>query len=467
MTRSHPLPILCGPLLLVLLLLPCAPLVSAHPFGPYGYIPPRAIHLALTGDPTEMVVSWQTSIPTNESVVKVFKAASDADPSSSAPLLVASFSGNQSTYLLSAGIFHNVKVTGLEPSSTYEYSCGSASGWTPNFSFKTAAKPALANATHPASRFIMYGDMGITGSAQTVRAVSDRVASDDIHFIYHAGDYGYGDDRAAVFYEMSWDVFFDHMQEVMPFIPYMAAVGNHETQCGSDDCEYYASNCTVFNTRFRMPSAESGGAENMWFSWDYHNIHFVSISTETDYPNAPKQGPGYHFGDQLSWLEADLKKADENNLVDWIIVVGHRPMYTSFNGDGTGERDGVPIDSGADMQAAFEELFHNYHVDLYMDGHIHAYERNYPIYNNTVCGSFTREEYFRPACTAYVIAGAAGNTEGHYRTDWDPNPPAWSAFIYDKDFGYAVVSVSGYSELLWEWRRATDDKVMDTFKIVK
>ncbi len=39
------------------------------------------------------------------------------------------------------------------------------------------------------------------------------------------------------------------------------------------------------------------------------------------------------FGDQLSWLEADLAKANQNrHKRPWIIVGGHRPIYSSSQG---------------------------------------------------------------------------------------------------------------------------------------
>merc|ERR1712232_369883 len=110
----------------------------------------------------------------------------------------------------------------------------------------------------------------------------------------------------------------------MTTIPYMTAPGNHEASCGSDDCDFYASNFTVYNSRFQMPYAESGATSNMWFSFDYGNVHFVTISTETDFPNCPY--PQYTFGDQLDWLQSDLAAANANSNIDWIIVTGHQPI---------------------------------------------------------------------------------------------------------------------------------------------
>ena len=47
----------------------------------------------------------------------------------------------------------------------------------------------------------------------------------------------------------------------------------------------------------RVPAPESGSNTNMWYSFDYANVHFVSIDTETDYPKAPFNVSD--FGDQL------------------------------------------------------------------------------------------------------------------------------------------------------------------------
>ena len=33
-----------------------------------------------------------------------------------------------------------------------------------------------------------------------------------------------------------------------------------------------------------MPSAQSGGVENFWYSWDYGMVHFIQFNTETDFP---------------------------------------------------------------------------------------------------------------------------------------------------------------------------------------
>lgn len=49
------------------------------------------------------------------------------------------------------------------------------------------------------------------------------------------------------------------------------------------------------------------------YSFNFGSAHFVSVNTETDYPDAPNDkfsigGVGNGgFGDQLRWLEEDLR----------------------------------------------------------------------------------------------------------------------------------------------------------------
>merc|ERR1712070_587046 len=113
------------------------------------------------------------------------------------------------------------------------------------------------------------------------------------------------------------------MEPISSQRPYMVAPGNHEADChdyGRLLCDTRFDNFTAYNKRYRMPSQESGGVQNMWYSFDYGSVHFITIDTETDFPGAPEEDGWLikelfntgHFGDQLAWLEADLKAANAN-----------------------------------------------------------------------------------------------------------------------------------------------------------
>lgn len=60
------------------------------------------------------------------------------------------------------------------------------------------------------------------------------------------------------------------------------------------------------------------------------------------------------------------------------------------------------------MQQAFEELLYQYKVDLYVDGHVHGYERSYPVYQSEVRGNYTLNNYVNPEAPIYIVNGSAG-----------------------------------------------------------
>jgi predicted phosphodiesterase len=104
--------------------------------------------------------------------------------------------------------------------------------------------------------------------------------------------------------------------------------------------------------------------DKQYYSFDYKNIHFISMATETPYEEGSKQ---------FEFVTNDLMKAKTNPSIDWIIVYYHQPMYTSKT-----HHEGLE---------PFRDLYHNlftkYGVDLVLSGHIHNYQRSYPlIYNN-------------------------------------------------------------------------------------
>ena len=107
----------------------------------------------------------------------------------------------------------------------------------------------------------------------------------------------------------------------------------------------------------------------MWYSFNRGNVHYVVISTETDYPNAffPT-----NFGDQLKWLDADLAAAvKQRNVRPWIVVGGHRPLYSNKIGFVECDKTNTtcwPDKEAAIVSTAFEQAFNKYNVDLVFAG---------------------------------------------------------------------------------------------------
>lgn len=348
------------------------------------------------------------------------------------------------------GFHHIVVIKGLLPFTTYYYSCGDATdGFSPVNTFITAR---AAGDTTPFTINII-GDMGISNSENTIAALN--ATSESTEFLWHIGDISYADDRIELNYESTWN---SYMNSVQPFVSkkgYMTLPGNHEATCSEALpflCTEKHRNFTAYRYRFRMPYEESGAINNMWYSFDYGQVHFISFSSETDFPGAP-EGPGTYlnggpFGDQLAWLEADLQKAVANRKnVPWIFAAAHRPVYSS-NGYSQAVTD------------AFEPLLTKYGVDMYFAGHVHWYERLWPMKN----AATVQKNYINPTVPVYIINGCAGNTEGHTTSS---NNPDWMAVVNSADYGYGQLTVVNATVAEWKWYKAATRELGDSITLVK
>jgi len=356
---------------------------------------------------------------------------------------------------------HHAMVTGLTPATQYYYVCGDSQG-----GFSDPNTFSTAPSVNVPFSIGVYGDMGTERAGETIKRVNDLAKDQRVSWIYHVGDISYADDQPD--FQYTWNRWFDLMDPTTAVMPYMTTPGNHEYIADAspaiwEETRYFK----VYNDRFNMPSYSSNGSTNMWYSFDYSYVHFISIDTETDYPGAVF---GDHFGDQIAWLESDLQKAaSDPNRKPWIIVGGHRPMYSSDH-DQSNATDGAPmntVDNDAySIQVAFENLFHKYGVDLYFTGHVHSYERTYPVYQNHVNST----SYVNPQGLVEVVIGCAGSIEGLSDKDpshWNDPEPAWSAYRYGDGFGYGILDVYNATTLSWSFYKSDDNSLMDSFVIVK
>jgi acid phosphatase type 7 len=440
---------------------------------------PKQIHLAYAGRTpgTAMTISWTTFTKVSDPAVWIGASPSSLALSAAVVDVVTYYSDNK--YSL---FNYHATVTGLTPHTTYSFQVGSqasARSRTDVSSFTTA------RATSDADEFdiALYGDMGIDTSAQATVDYINKNLRGNVDFVFHIGDISYADNAGLVtpfealgfFYEQTYNDFMNSLTPFMSQVPYMVLVGNHEAECHSAACVVSSSkrdqlgNYQAYNARFRMPSTESDGAKNMWYSFDHGPAHFTTISSETDYPGAPantfferKYGG---FGNQMAWLEADLQKADANRAnTPWIIVTMHRSIYTRTHAGA----DGQPTDEALPVQKAFEDLFLKYNVDIVVSGHLHLYERQLPIKHGqpVMDGvSSDKKTYTNPKAPVYLVTGAAGNNEGHGTYD-TKTTPAWNAVVDATHWGISKLHVSR-SSLHWQFVAVDTDTVFDDFVITK
>ena len=104
------------------------------------------------------------------------------------------------------------------------------------------------------------------------------------------------------------------------------------------------------------------------------------------------------------------------------------------------------------MQRLFEDLIHEYKVDVAFWAHYHSYERTCKVYK----GECTENG------TTHMVIGAAGRSNDP--DFWLPKP--WSSFRY-VSYGYGRMSVLDAKHLHWEWVENSSGKVLDDLWIRK
>lgn len=150
-----------------------------------------------------------------------------------------------------------------------------------------------------------------------------------------------------------------------------------------------------------MPNKKQ--TKNLYYSFDINNAHILSLNSEIpyDFDSAYKS-------DFQDWLSKDLKSSNKR----WKIVYLHRPLYCSMDSD-------YHCGSSADkMRELLEEILMEYKVDLILAGHVHAYQRLYPIYEGKIDFKSMNEDrsvYSNPKYPVHVVCGSAGSQQDFYK----------------------------------------------------
>jgi hypothetical protein len=270
------------------------------------------------------------------------------------------------------GIIHTVRLVNLTPSTTYHYRCGNGSSWSAGHTFTTGPGD-------PASGFSFAAVGDDRGNYGVRRSIALSILGTDAAFAIHTGDL-VNDGRD----QNNWDQWFESGEELYARVPVMTTMGNHEEMAP----QYF--------DQLALPNNE------MWYSFDYGNAHFVALNTETSM-----------YGEQLKWLQQDLSACNST----WKFVFFHRPMYSSgYHG------------SDHSVRRAWEGVLNKHDVDVAFVGHDHIYERTKPMVDGQAPGNGTG--------TVHVVTGGGG--AGLH--DLRPLQPSWS-LVRLSEHHYIIVEV--------------------------
>jgi len=235
------------------------------------------------------------------------------------------------------GYVHAVRLTDLEPDTTYAYRVQSEGTWTGMRTFQTPPGP------NGAVTAVVVGDTGTGSSAQW--QLSEVMLQVDPDLVLHTGDVVYPR-GGACHYE---DRFYEPYEEMLASVPIYPVLGNHDVLTDNGD---------PFLTAFSLPTENSG--TERYYSFDFGPLHVTALNAELYY-----EDDSISPARQLAWLREDLQSTDR----PWKIVVIHRPPFNSS------PYHGADPNVLVDMVDIFEEEG----VDVVFAGHEHAYERLRPI----------------------------------------------------------------------------------------
>ncbi|KAK6133947.1 hypothetical protein DH2020_032305 [Rehmannia glutinosa] len=353
------------------------------------------------------------------------------------------------------GFIHTSFLKELWPNSVYTYKLGHKllNGtyiWSDIYQFKASPYPGQ----NSVQRVIIFGDMGKDeadgsneynnfqrGSLNTTKQLIDDLKNYDI--VFHIGDICYANG-----YLSQWDQFTSQVEPIASRVPYMIASGNHERDW-PDSGSFYGTmdsggECGVpAETMFFVPAENRA---NFWYSTDYGMFRFCIADTEHDW----REG-----SEQYKFIEHCLASVDRQKQ-PWLIFIAHRVL--GYSSDATYASEGSFAEPmGRDD---LQKLWQKYKVDIAFFGHVHSYERTCPIYQNK-CTS-KEKQYYKGSLngTIHVVAGGGGASLSQFST----LKPNWSIFR-DSDYGFVKLTAFDHSNLLFEYKKSSDGKVYDSFRI--
>ncbi|CAF4013323.1 unnamed protein product [Adineta steineri] len=435
----------------------------------YIKLTPDQIRLAVATD-TSVNVGWHirtsplnTTNPLTNPIV-IFGTSLTTLTSASVYIKSSSYERN-----LGFGVswFYSVELQYLKPSTMYYYQIVGSGCVSSSSILNFTSAPFLGDRSRPV-RIATYGDLGVDGLLgdytngpclfeQALNALQTKLS--EIDFFLHHGDICYADDSPVLVPLKTYEQAMDYCQAAMSVLTsarmYMTATGNHEINCTEvtdidDLCPSDHRNQIPYSNRFNMPSNHSGGHSNSWYSFNYAFIHVITISCETDFPNAPS-GNLLDNTTQINWLINDLARINRS-VTPWVIVQCHRPWKGSIANAGLSDSGNCP-----QCQAAFEQILIDYNVDIYFNGHVHWYER---ICFNDVTNT---TNYINPTGPVYLTNGGIGNPEGNESVGTEANDSCVIKF----EPGFGILTVSNASYATYTYYSTFNLTIMDQFNIIK
>jgi hypothetical protein len=280
---------------------------------------------------------------------------------------------------------------------------------------------------------------------QSVATMTSVWEDDDSSHVIIGGDISYAAAKGE-----RWMEWFQIMEPLFREKTLSVAAGNHEVECDTDNWSVFTYYENLFHNPNRIAKAiripitpeyvetldhqscvsphkfqSDYQFGNSFYAYTYGSLKIIVLNSYTDCT------PG---SVQFEWLVDILKNVDRT-ITPWIMVVMHAPIYNTFHT----HRHELEAN-----KEAVEQVFYQYHVNIVVSGHNHAYLRTMPVYNGVL----------HEDAPIHVTVGTGGSWEGPptfgYRFKDAPEP-----FIATRRLdtvGYANLKIVNATHALWDFR---------------
>jgi Predicted phosphohydrolases len=360
-------------------------------------------------------------------------------------------------------------LDGLEPGLNFDYRV--LKGGKPVFTARALAPKTADGSDDGAFRFVAFGDCAEGTPGQKRVAHQTFLAKPD--FVLVTGDIVYDRGRASEYRSRFFPIYNADTAEPKIGAPLLRSTlfvgisGNHDLTYANlgrwpDGLAYYYYWSQPLNGpaltpggRFTPPVRGSEGAKaalakasgeayprGATFSFDYGNAHFTVLDSNyyMDWTNPELR----------AWLEKDLAGAQN---AAWRFVGLHVPPFHSSRKH-----------QEEQWMRVLSDLFEKYRVDLVISGHVHNYQRTFPMQFQAIRGldgnfvgrggrvagewaldrEFDGETRTRPNGVIYLVTGAGGGAlyDRGQQKDEASHQPFTAKYVADTH-SFTVFDVKG------------------------
>lgn len=437
--------------------------------------------------PTTLELMWQTPDVPGDYTVEIKSAPNSRWAKTGTPQFVAATLETAKP----RRIYHCL-LSGLTPGTTFTYRVLLAGK--PVFTSEAKA-PKTADQPY---RFVVNGDIGAATPDAKLLARQSFLSHPDLVVI--PGDIIYENGRVSEYDEKFWPIYnadqaSDQGAPVMRSIPYVGVPGNHDVD--NRNLDQFPDGLAYFyfwRQPLNGPDGKEGGAfvpkmtateahrkafltaagdaypNAVNYSFDYGNAHWTVVDSD----------PYVDWTDTAlkAWVAADLATAQN---ATWRFVIFHHPGFNSA------------LEHFEQQQMRLlSPIFETGKVDVVFSGHVHNYQRNYPltftpyrkpilltggrdgktVRGRLVLGYTTLDTSFdgrintHPKGILYIVTGAGG--QELYNPEQTDQPDTWQKYtarFIANIHSLTVVDIDGKNLTLKQV--STDGTEVDSIKITK